>query len=188
MEHLVLHPTATAQWHALVNEAENKAQRQLEEEVQSYLVFLLMRFSQKPQFVSSVIALDYLEGLQTQGRYQVDKLREVGDQCLLYSGLFPQRAESKQVKISYFVDVGRSAYNHIASAIRHKTANLYSNLCSEFVNLMDVLHAMREMDEGNEELSPLHSLQLWQDTGSEYSLKRLRKTTLVPLSRSLRKQ
>ena len=44
MKRLVLHATDTAQWQALVHEAEAAAECSLSVETESYLVFTLMRF------------------------------------------------------------------------------------------------------------------------------------------------
>ena len=45
MSELYLQPTPVAQWHALVNEAQLGCDVELGEELESYLVFMLMRFS-----------------------------------------------------------------------------------------------------------------------------------------------
>jgi hypothetical protein len=63
MSTLVLQPTSTAQWHKLVREAENAADHQLQEDLESYLVFLLMRFVNNPAIVSKIMAMEYLDGL-----------------------------------------------------------------------------------------------------------------------------
>ena len=53
MKSLILHPTDIAQWYALVNEAQVASQLNLTENTESYLVFLLQRFSQTPSRNSS---------------------------------------------------------------------------------------------------------------------------------------
>ncbi len=169
MDNLVLHPTETAQWHALVNEAQESARRELGEELESYLVFLLMRFIQKPHIADTVLATQYLESMQGVNNEHQEKLRDVGDQCLLFSGLFPHRAEKKSVKISYFVDLGRSAYHHLGSLLQHRSADIFHQLAGGFVGVMDVLHAMRSMDSNQEPLSPIQALELWSDTGSRFA-------------------
>jgi len=49
MAELILEPTPRAQWQALVHEAQSACDRQLDEALECYLVFLLMRFADKPQ-------------------------------------------------------------------------------------------------------------------------------------------
>ena len=120
MSELVIHTSATAEWLSLVNEAESAAALHLDEEMQSYLVFLLMRFTESPELAASVLAMEYLQSMRSQGRVGQDQLRNVGDKCLLYSGLFPERAERRRVKISYFVDLGRSAYQQLSDPVEDR--------------------------------------------------------------------
>lgn len=68
MPDLITHPTSTAEWHALVNEAECAAHCRLIQEMESYLVFLLMRFCREPGLASRVFALEYLDSTLAQGR------------------------------------------------------------------------------------------------------------------------
>ncbi|MEO5573983.1 MAG: hypothetical protein ABIR48_05825 [Gammaproteobacteria bacterium] len=177
MTTLVAHATATAQWHALVTEAESAAACPLVEELESYLVFLLMRFSRKPEMTGNIIALDYLNGMLARGHVKQSRLRDVGDQCLLYSGLFPQQAGHRRVRISYFVDLGRSAYQQLSCGLGNSYAELYAHLSQDFVALMDVLHAIRRLGSPVPCLDPLSAYELWNDTGSRQAYQTLRRTS-----------
>jgi len=165
MNSLVLQPTEVAQWHALVSEAQVASQRNLEEGLESYLVFLLMRFAGRPELARKIMALEFLQAQREQS-LKIDRLRDVGDQCLLFSGLFPQIAESRLVKVSYFVALGRSAYDQLASIVDKQSDQLYTRLAHAFVGLMDVLHAMRGLS-GQPALDPLVAAELWAETGSQ---------------------
>lgn len=167
MRGLVLEPTATAQWQALVTEAETLAHRPLDENLESYLVFTLMRFTQQPALASSILSLEFLSALQQNGQLRQDQLRDVGDKCLLFSGLFPHLAQRRLVKISFFVNIGRSAYQQVQCTSPTGMAQLYGQLATDFVPLMDVLHAMRELDDQHPALDTLSNFELWEDTGSE---------------------
>lgn len=170
--------TSTAQWQALVTEAEAACRCSLGEEMQSYLVFLLMRFARRTEVAASVLALEYLNGVLSSGRQRLDQLQEVGDKCLLYSGLFPHRAERRRVKISYYVDLGRSAFSQLAANGRVAPQYaLYQNVADTFVPMMDVLQAMRTQGGAVAVLTPLQALELWQDTGSMRALDELRQAT-----------
>lgn len=177
MATFITHSTAAAQWHALVTEAESAASCPLVEELESYLVFLLMRFSRKPEMTGNIIALDYLNGMLASGQIKQGRLRDVGDQCLLYSGLFPQQAERRQVRISYFVDLGRSAYQQLSEGFADSYAELYAHLSHDFVAMMDVLHAIRRLGNPLPGLNPLSAYELWNDTGSRQAYKTLRQLT-----------
>lgn len=176
MANLILEPTSTAQWHALVSEAENASARQLDETLESYLVFLLMRFVARPDLAGRVMAIDYLRGSAASGQLKEVALRDVGDQCLQFSGLYPRHAERRMVRVSYFVELGRGAYGQLAERLRHAGAEVYQQLAEGFVALMDVLQAMRSLD-GSPALDPLQGLELWADTGSRSGWESLRART-----------
>ncbi len=173
MTSLVLHPTDVAQWHALVEEAQVACDQQLDETLESYLVFLLMRFADQPQLVERIMARDYFEATGGNSTGQCGKLRDVGDQCLLFSGLFPQLAERRLVKVSYYVNLGRSAYDQLAVLVDRTSEQLYSSLARAFVAVMDVLHSIRSLN-GNPALTALQASELWADTGSRVAYATLR--------------
>ena len=164
---------STHEWHNLVSEAQQTAGVQLNEELESYLVFMLMRYTDKPEMATSILALDYLNGANCLGQLRQDRMRDVGDQCLLYSGLFPERAERRRVRISYYVDLGRSAYQTAADAAQQALSELFIGLASQFVLVMDTLQAMRGINGEAQSLSPMLAFELWQDTGSRQAKKDL---------------
>lgn len=169
MTSLVLEPTATALWQGLVNDAEEAANCRLDETLESYLVMTLMRFSQRPELVNSIMALEFLDSAQHGGARQHEKLRDVGDKCLLVSGLFPQNARRRLVSIGYFVNLGRSAYQQLHDKIQ----GFYGQLAADFVPMMDVLHAVRELNQQSARLDLLAAFELWDETGSQHARERL---------------
>lgn len=173
----ILSSHSTHEWHTLVSDAQHNAGVHLDEELESYLVFMLMRYTDKPEMAASVLALDYLEGAHAIGQVRQDRMRDVGDQCLLYSGLFPERAERRRVKISYYVDLGRSAYHTAADATHKAIGQLFIDLASQFVIIMDTLQAMRGINAEAPQLAPLVAFELWQDTGSRQARRALDEVT-----------
>ena len=165
MAQLILEPTSQAQWQALVHEAQTACDCHLDENLESYLVFLLMRFADKPHCTARIMAEDYLNSQLLRGEQRADRLRDVGDHCLLFSGLFPQLAERRLVRISYFVTIGRSSYQQLSAVLDRGWSTVYHHLSEAFIVLMEVLHAMRGLG-GDSVLTPIQALDLWQDTGS----------------------
>ncbi len=165
MAQLILEPTSQAQWQALVHEAQSVCERRLDETLESYLVFLLMRFADKPHCTARIMAEDYLKSQSLHGEQRADHLREVGDHCLLFSGLFPQLAERRLVRVSYFVNIGRSSYRQLSDVLDRSWSSVYSHLSEAFIVLMDILHAMRGLG-GENVLTPIQAMDLWQETGS----------------------
>jgi hypothetical protein len=180
MSEIILQPTAAAEWQNLVKEAEKTGHFELGEELESYLTFLLMRFTQKPEMAKSVLALEFLNGLEETGRQRIEKLRDVGDKCLLVSGLFPGRAEKRRVRISYFVELGINAYAVLAQSPQ-RYAKLYILLQESFVILMDTLHVIRSLSGQEQSLTPLQAQELWVDTASPHARAILRRASQATL-------
>lgn len=143
MQPLILHPTDISQWQALVNEAQVATRLILNENTESYLVFTLMRFSQGPELIESVVAMDFLESWQKPRQMQLELLRDVGDKSLLFCGLFPGMAERKHVSLSYFSDLGQAAYLTAGELHEDTFGELYLQLSDEFLRLQQILQAMR---------------------------------------------
>ena len=177
MSSIKLHATSTALWQELIAETVNQQAYSINEELESYLVFLLMRFSQRPDVTHRVLALDYLQGQLCQGRERQHRLAEVGDLCLLFSGLFPQRAERRRVSIGYYVDLGRSAYLQLANNLRDALAEVYAALSNDFVTLMDILQAISQRSRQEPLLTPLQAFDLWQSCGSNQAYQTLTEQT-----------
>ncbi len=175
MHKLTVQPTVTAEWYTLILEAEAKCEQELGEDIESYLVFLLERFTEKPEIVQSVLALEFLEGSQQLGHSGHEQLQEVGDKCLIFSGLFPGRAERRQLGISYFVELGQSAYGQLYNVSPQSDAEIFALLSENFVSMMDVLQATR----GEQALDQqgLQNIELWQQTGSKAAYQRLQSLT-----------
>jgi len=172
----ILESSELSQWHTLVQEAEQDYGCQLDEELQSYLVFTLMRFASNKQLNSKALALDYLAAHHLPNHLHNEQLRNIGDQCLLVSGLYPQSTIKRHVNVSYYVDLGRSAYHHIGGATQHAMAELYQHLAESFILLMDLLQTIRQYS--SPALEPIAAFELWDQTGSKSALKQVSKDSL----------
>lgn len=172
-------PTATAEWYALVQSAREACGAPLEEPVEAYLVFMLMRFSERADLGQHALALDYLVGLQDPADRR-KRLRDTGDECLIVCGLFPQRAQRKRVPVRYFVDLGRGAYETLADHGEASEVTPFDVLAARFITLMAVLQAMRPVDHPQSP-SPLEAANMAEQTGSRAAWNRLHpNATLTP--------
>lgn len=159
---ILLDTTSTALWHDLVREAEKRGHAPLDPELESYLVFLLMRHLRDAALGGHVLALDYLLSLQQHGSQRGTELRDVGDRCLLVAGLYPEQAEQRLVSLDYFLALGAHAYAELAAAARAAWAQLYTRLASAFGRLVRVLLEMRRLSGEWDALAALsrHALAL----------------------------
>jgi len=167
----ILEPSEMAQWHTLVQDAEQDYGCQLDEAMQSYLVFTLMRFARNSQLNTQALAIDFLQSQKLPLKQRSEQLRDIGDQCLLVSGLYPQSAEKRQVGVGYYVDMGRSAYQHISSVTQQSIADLYRQLAESFILLMDLLQTIRRYS--SPAMEPLAALDLWRKTGSRAAFEQI---------------
>jgi hypothetical protein len=132
-----------ALWTDLVHDAEHGAALRLDEELESYLVFLLMGHTRDVQLGRGAVALDYLLARAESGTRLKQELRDVGDRCLLLAGLYPEQAERRLVTISYFLNLGARAYDELSSALSASVAELYDRLAQAFAHLVRVLMELR---------------------------------------------
>ncbi len=131
--------TPLALWHEAVQEAQLDCQIALKEDVQAYLVYLLMRNTTNPKLAHEVMASRFLEGISRSRHQKGQILQTVGDHCLLITGLFPAMAEKRRVKVRYYVELGQTAYE----VISRENNDIFSLLSQQFVILMDVLQSFR---------------------------------------------
>lgn len=130
-------------WQALVREGGARHGVSLDEELESYLVFVLMRHARGHTLASEAAALSLLAALELAGREREEQLRDLGDSCLIVSGLFPGLARRRRVTPAYFIALGRSAYGELASALRRAEAALYARLAETFAELSHALDGVR---------------------------------------------
>lgn len=134
-------------WQSLVDEAIQQAGYRCDDSVQHYLVLTLDHFTKNNHLSSAVIALDFLLALNSVGRLGGGKMREVGDECLLLAGLFPERIARKHVSLEYFIGMGQQAYLILTTNAFKWVydGELFSKLSKEFPNLIEVLQTMRKI-------------------------------------------
>lgn len=174
MSDYALRTPETAPWHALVAEAESVAGCRLESSLQQYLVALLLRYFGHQQPLREPLPLALLKAGRGVPGPGGERLRDVADQCLLVAGIYPEQARHHQLELSRLVEVGQDAYGRLAEGV---PATLFGQLSEHFVELMDVLQTMRELDQGQRCLDPLSAYALWSATGSRYARRVLGRLT-----------
>jgi hypothetical protein len=172
-------PASEIQWRLLLGEAEALTGIVLDRETGDYLIQLLIRTATQPRLLAGLLTLDRLTE-QAAGSSRLAHLRDIGDQCLLFAGLFPQQAAERNVRVSHFISLGRTAYRQADELI--EAPSVFARLCDGFPGLLELLHAMRELSIGGVDLSPLHAFELWDDTGSDRALHHIRSfTSAIPV-------
>ena len=138
----IVKPEDIYSWYPLVEEAKRKCGYKFENGLDHYLVLTLDAFVTKTDIASNALALAYLENIQHETRATLQNIRDVGDQCLIISGLFPERALKHNVSLDYYIGLGQNSYMKLANARRHLKLNneLFYELGIHFVGLMDILN------------------------------------------------
>lgn len=143
---LVVNSTPVSEWYSLLSETEAKCQLELGQELESYLVYLLLRFMNKSELYESSLALDFLRALQTHNSLRSMFLRDVGDKCLIISGLYPGFTVKRGLSEDYFKNLGINAYYHAAKNQESpKLAELYTLVYSNFTELQLILANLRNI-------------------------------------------
>ena len=177
MPHPELHIAETAGWRALLTHAQLAGGVRVSPMVEEYLVSLLFR-----HIGTALSARDLEQGFVDR----IDRIMHadtsnpvvVGDQCLLFAGVFPEHAIRKGVPVSYFVEVGRHAYREYASKYR---SEIHTQLADEFVRCMDTLQTLRVLQSGEPCIDGFNAYHLWRDLGSAHGWRMLRSlTTALP--------
>lgn len=144
-----------ALWQDLVRDGEQQAGLHLGESVQSYLVFVLMRYLHDGALAAHVLALDWIAASEHTGNVRADALRDVGDRCLLIAGRYPGLAERRRVSSDYFASLGCGAYHGVAASARDGYAALFAELARAFHAMVRVLAALPRQNDQRWSGSPV---------------------------------
>jgi len=138
-------PNEIAQWHQIVLEAQSETGFYVPEPIEQYVVMTLHAYTANSSLSSVVVAIDFLQALKDTSTISLQKLRDVGDQCLILSGLFPERAKRKNVSPVYFEKIGKEAYYSLSFAPTrwHVDQHVFYQLFENFSRLIQVLQALR---------------------------------------------
>jgi hypothetical protein len=176
---VLVNSTPVALWHNIIHEAEIACATTLPDELEAYVVMLMLRYMDKPELTRQIMATQLLEGLNQRASAREASLQGVGDACLLFSGLFPGLAEKRLVKISYFINIGRGAY----ATVSRTSNDLYALLAQQFVAIMDILQSIAQYTHQKPQLMPLQAYELWNECGSQRALRVLRQySKATPIS------
>jgi hypothetical protein len=169
---LLFNDSSKVLWEEVVKEAESRCAVKLDYTLEVYLVSLLARYTDKPEIAKRIFANALLMAMEKAECERGVLLQQVGDECLIFSGLFPRAAKSKNVNIGYFVDIGRSAYGQIST----KTGDLFGSLAVRFVQLMDILQSIKP----GPDLLPLEAFEQWEAVRSQRAFKILQSYRIYP--------
>jgi hypothetical protein len=145
---IITQPNKTAEWYELIKETQTHTGIYFEDNIENYLVLTLSQFMKEVHIVGPPIAIDYLKSLKRPSSIANQKLRKVGDRCLLISGLFPEHADKINVSVTYFIEIGQQAYITLSERVNVKLdPKLFYELGLQFIDIKEVLSAMRRISD-----------------------------------------
>ncbi|MBI2799965.1 MAG: hypothetical protein HYX63_06690 [Gammaproteobacteria bacterium] len=166
-----------AGWRALLTTAQHRAHIFLPAGIEQYLVRLLYGTLGQPSANSVTDTVSFFERLAARSASS-PTAATVGDQCLLFAGLFPEYAIRKGIPLAYLVQVGANAYREQgAQAPDPTTRSIVVAMADHFVPLLDVLHTLRELQQENSCIDPLNAHDLCIRFGSAHARHVLQRVT-----------
>ena len=120
--------------------AEERANVNLEHEVEAYVVHTFARYMEQPNIPTDAIAIKLMSATSESGELRKQHLQQIAEECLLIDGLElnSRRWPSK----NYYSDMGRIALEHRAWSERPPEL-FYERVASQFDLLSKVLHCVK---------------------------------------------
>ncbi len=134
MRQISITVTETAHWHALIGKAEHNARQLLPQGIEDYLVRLFMRFEQDETIV-------FQDKQNQENTVSVEeKLRRLGDQCLMLCGFYPEASEEYGIAIEEFISMGIESYKKLAALEYGENEMIFEYMSENFVQVSDLLY------------------------------------------------
>ena len=147
-----------------------------------YLVDLLearvrtRRSTRLPDAPGDTLAESLLEALQTEGSARIARLRALGDRALFDAGFFGDSLRGKTVGVSYYADVGTTAYSRLSLGTG---SELFHELACGFLEFVELLAEVGERARGSRSGDLLRIYDRYQDTRSPRDRARLMRRGLI---------
>lgn len=129
----------------IVRETKEAHGYELPDELESYVVLLLAKHIDCPDFLpESSFAEAYLK----LERPYTQNAKELGDTCLFVTGVFPSYGHKRGLNIRYYSDIGKSSYS---MASEYLNIELFENLSTHF----DVLREFIDVSINKQNFTPI---------------------------------
>ena len=183
-------------FHDEVDAATEATGSEVSEEGVFYLTNLLVEQGRSPKpSAPETLAELHIRAAQGPRVTKIQSYRTLGDRALYVSGFFPESLSRKTVRASYYADMGRAAYDHLARMFGrdpmagdsgHKgLGEIFAELSDSFHTCMDVLREVHDAMQARAEQAPseaelLALYECWLATGNLRALRTLQRHGLVP--------
>ena len=162
------------------------------EETEFYLVKLLETFAHTERdWFDRPLALDYLESFHSPLPHRYGKLKRVGDTALFVSGLFMESLHRKLVSSDYYMELGCTAYRHLAvisTGLGAVPGDLFAELSERFSDFVRVLAEISFEDLFRGDIHTLRVYTRWMYTRNERDARWLSRHGIIPYLPERRRQ
>lgn len=176
-------------FHELITSALEKQRLKLEPETQFYLVNLLNQFlltqnlflqDSEGHLKEEPLALMIKDALE-ETTHEMQKLlfRKVGDVSLYTSGFFQESLNRKLVDLDYYINVGETAYGHVAARAASDQKKIFEELAHRFSALVDVLAHISDQTTPKTERNLFQLYDRFMKTGSKRAEQVLKDAGLI---------
>jgi hypothetical protein len=174
-------------FHSAVDTAVHSKGANVSEDGVFYLSNLLV---ERGRASDSVLPQTLVE-LQIQAREEggaaaVGAWRELGDRALYMSGFFRASLQRKNVSVEYYLSMGSTAYQQLATAMRWSGAgggfeHIYEELAGQFETCSAILQRVRDAVRAHSNAEILKLYEQWLATGDPLVADRLSELGVVPM-------
>lgn len=190
-QNLTLIAQPQAFFHELVTTALGRQKISTQPETEFYLVNLMAQFMTTDRLYSrdgqggmkeEPLAFLVKEAIETpEPQAQAALFRHVGDVSLYTAGFFQESLNRKLVDLDYYIDMGGTAYQRVASRAEEEVLKaVYAELASRFGTFVEVLADVSEKTTPRTEKDLLRLYDLWVRTRSERAAKALQEAGILP--------
>jgi len=181
-----------SEFYEIVSEKEKAAEIDLSDYSKLYLLNLLKGLVEKNDFFYKELIGDdalgeaYMRALTLELLTKVQKIKAVGDLCLIYSGLFPDRLNKKLVDIDYFIKLGKLSFYTLHKIYTNMNSisdlkNLYLSVYTDFVKIVAVLIEIAKSFKLIDETNLLKVYERWQKTKIKGLYEILKHNNIFPM-------
>lgn len=170
-------------FHELVTQALGQRRVSAQPDTEFYLVNLLNQFMTAEHLSAEPLALQVKSALEEpQAQKRGDQFKRVGDLSLYVAGYFQDSLNRKLVDVDYYIEIGGSAYQQVASIVEERALRaIYSELSDKFGRFVDVLADVGSVTQApKSEKDILRLYEVWVRTKSERAAKLLQDAGIVP--------
>lgn len=182
-----------SEFYDIVSEKEKNAKIELSDYSKLYLMNLLKGLIEKNDFFyrdiigNDALAEAFMKALSEELLKKVQKIKAVGDLCLIYSGLFPDMLNKKLVDVDYFIQLGKVSFLtlhriYVTMNSLSDLKNLYYSIFLDFLKLVTVMIEISKSFKLIDQNNLLKVYERWQKTKIQGLYEILKANNIHPIA------